>query len=248
MDGASFERVYDNLQDFHAFFAASFGRKQWREHSRNYLQGLLVQAGERRNAENLSESGHLGPGGTFSDRGPVGRCRGHRSAAGHTWPPGWLTPRRTAATFPSRDGSRWGQPGRLRQAGEGGQLPGGDVPGLRSDPLAALVDKRLYLPELDYRCAAAGVPEELELRGRRRLAAGAGPGVGPPQGRMGCRGRRLRDVAVLCPWRAGDALRAGRSGQQSPWSWLGPVRGLRGPGAPATQARDGQRRTMEQPG
>ena len=56
MDGASFERVYDNFQDFHAFFAASFGRKQWREHSRNYLQGLLVQAGERRNAENLSES------------------------------------------------------------------------------------------------------------------------------------------------------------------------------------------------
>ena len=34
MDGASFERVYDNFQDFHAFFAASFGRKQWREHSR----------------------------------------------------------------------------------------------------------------------------------------------------------------------------------------------------------------------
>ena len=56
MDGVSFERVYDNFQDFHAFFAASFGRKQWREHSRNYLQGLLVQAGERRNAENLSES------------------------------------------------------------------------------------------------------------------------------------------------------------------------------------------------
>ena len=27
-----------------------------REHSRNYLQGLLVQAQERRNAENLSES------------------------------------------------------------------------------------------------------------------------------------------------------------------------------------------------
>ena len=56
MDGASFERVYDNFRDFHAFFAASFGRRQWREHSRNYLQGLLVQAGERRNAENLSES------------------------------------------------------------------------------------------------------------------------------------------------------------------------------------------------
>ena len=43
MDAASFRRVYDSFQDFHAFFAASFGRKQWREHSRNYLQALLVQ-------------------------------------------------------------------------------------------------------------------------------------------------------------------------------------------------------------
>ena len=56
MDAASFERVYDSFQKFHAFFAPSFGRKQWREHSRNYLQALLVQARERRNAENLSES------------------------------------------------------------------------------------------------------------------------------------------------------------------------------------------------
>ena len=56
MDAASFERVYDSFQRFHGFFAASFGRKQWREHSRNYLRALLVQAGERRNAENLSES------------------------------------------------------------------------------------------------------------------------------------------------------------------------------------------------
>ena len=56
MDAESFERVYDRFQQFHAFFVASFGRKQWREQSRNYLQALLVQAGERRNAENLSES------------------------------------------------------------------------------------------------------------------------------------------------------------------------------------------------
>ena len=56
MDTVSFERVYDGFQKFHAFFAASFGRKQWREHSRNYLQALLVQVQERRNAENLPES------------------------------------------------------------------------------------------------------------------------------------------------------------------------------------------------
>ena len=124
----------------------------------------------------------------------------------------------------------------------------------------ALVDKGLYLPESwisdQDRCAAAGVPEErLSYRfedGVGLGAAGAGPGVGPPQGRMGCRGRRLRDVAVLSgsPWRAWGcatcwtfraALRSG------PWSWLGPVRGLRGPGAPRKpRLRDGQRRTMEQ--
>ena len=56
MDAANFERVYDGFQQFHAFFAPAFGRKQWRERSRNYLQALLVQAGERRNAENLSET------------------------------------------------------------------------------------------------------------------------------------------------------------------------------------------------
>ena len=74
MDAASFERVYDSLQEFHAFFAASFGRKQWRDHSGNYLQALLVLT-KRRNAENLSESrGHLGPGdAALSHRGPVVR-------------------------------------------------------------------------------------------------------------------------------------------------------------------------------
>ena len=56
MDAANFERVYDSFQRFHSFFAASYGRKQWREHSRNYLQALLVQAQERRNAENLKKS------------------------------------------------------------------------------------------------------------------------------------------------------------------------------------------------
>ena len=56
MDAANFERVYDGFQQFHAFFAQAFGRKQWRERNRNYLQALLVQAGERRNSENLSET------------------------------------------------------------------------------------------------------------------------------------------------------------------------------------------------
>ena len=55
MDAAALERVYEAFQDFHAYFAPAFGRKQWRERSGQYLQGLLVQSEERRNAENLSE-------------------------------------------------------------------------------------------------------------------------------------------------------------------------------------------------
>ena len=56
MEAVEFEGVYQEFRDFHAFFAPTFGRKQWREHSGHYLQALLVQSQERRNAENLAET------------------------------------------------------------------------------------------------------------------------------------------------------------------------------------------------
>ena len=56
MERDDFERIYDSFCAFHAEFAPFFGRQQWREHSGDYLQGLLVQAEERRNAENISEA------------------------------------------------------------------------------------------------------------------------------------------------------------------------------------------------
>ena len=56
MDAADLERVYEAFEDFHAYFAPVFGRRESREHSRHYLQGLLVQSQERRNAENLAET------------------------------------------------------------------------------------------------------------------------------------------------------------------------------------------------
>ena len=49
-------RLYGSFRDFHAYFAPLFGRRETREHSGHYLQALLVQSGERRNAENLSET------------------------------------------------------------------------------------------------------------------------------------------------------------------------------------------------
>ena len=57
MDAAAFEQVYQDFHEFHAYFAGLFGRRETRERSGHYLQALLVQSGERRNAENLAESG-----------------------------------------------------------------------------------------------------------------------------------------------------------------------------------------------
>ena len=48
--------MYEAFENFHAYFGLLFGRRESREHSRNYLQALLVQSGERRNVENLSET------------------------------------------------------------------------------------------------------------------------------------------------------------------------------------------------
>ncbi len=169
MDGASFERVYDNFQDFHAFFAGSFGRKQWREHSRIYLQGLLVQAGERRNAENLSESVGISARAMqrfltearWSDEAVIGRLQeylaprlGHPEAL-------WVL---DGSDFPKQGKKSVGVArqycGRL---GKVANCQGGMFLAYVSPLGRALVDKGLYLPESwisdQDRCAAAGVPE-----------------------------------------------------------------------------------------
>ena len=56
MDMAALGRVCGAFQDFHAYFSPLFGRRESREHSQNYLQALLAQSQDRRNAANLLES------------------------------------------------------------------------------------------------------------------------------------------------------------------------------------------------
>src|SRR6266851_4836057 len=56
MELEEFDRVYETFCAFHAEFAPLFGRQECRERRRDYLQGLLVQAEERRNAENMAEA------------------------------------------------------------------------------------------------------------------------------------------------------------------------------------------------
>ena len=156
MDTVSFERVCDGFQKFHAFFAASFGRKQWREHSRNYLQALLVQAQERRNAENLSESVGISARAMqrfltearWSDDAVIGRLQeylaprlGHPEAV-------WVF---DGSDFPKQGRKSagvarqyCGRLGKVANSQAGMFLACVSPPSASSGP--ALVDKRLYLP------------------------------------------------------------------------------------------------------
>ena len=181
MDAAAFEQVCGAFQDFHAYFAPLFGRRETREHSRHYLQALLVQSGERRNAENLSETVPASARGMqrflaespWDDDTVIGRLQEYLGPRlGH--PEGvWVL-----------DGSDFPKQGR-KTAGVARQYCGrlGKVANCQAgmflayiSPLGrALVDKGLYLPESwtsdQDRCEAAGVPEERQgYRSKTELA------------------------------------------------------------------------------
>ena len=170
MDAAAFEQVYGAFLDFHAYFAPLFGRRETRDHSRYYLQALLVQSGERRNAENLSETVPASARvmqrflaeSPWNDDAIIGRLQeylgprlGHQDAV-------WVL-----------DGSDFPKQGR-KSVGVARQYCGrlGKVANCQAGMFLAyvsplgrvLVDKGLYLPESwtsdKDRCAAAGVPEE----------------------------------------------------------------------------------------
>ena len=265
MDAAGFERVYQAFGEFHSFFAPLFGRREARDLSRNYLRALLVQAGERRNAENLSESVGVSARAMqrFLSEAPwdddlvMGRLQeylGPRLAHSEAV---WVL-----------DGSDFPKQGR-KSAGVARQYCGrlGKVANCQAgmflayvSPLGrALVDKRLYLPESwtsdPERCAAAGVPEEkgayrsrtelaLEMLqqalGRGRLRAGwvaADDAFGvAPSFREGLSALGMRYVLDVP---------AGFTVWPAELQWTSPP--YQGRGAPRKpRLREGQRRTMEQ--
>ncbi len=181
MDAAAFEQVDGAFQDFHAYFAPLLGRREARDHSRHYLQALLVQSGERRNAENLSETVPASARvmqrflteSPWDDDVVIGRLQEY------------LGPRlgRPEAVW-VLDGSDFPKQGR-KSVGVARQYCGslGKVANCQAGMFLAyvslqgraLVDKRLYLPESwtsdTDRCAAAGVPEESRnYRSKTKLA------------------------------------------------------------------------------
>jgi hypothetical protein len=132
MELAVFERVYQDFRDFHAFFASTFNRMQWREHSGHYLQALLVQSQERRNAENLAEMVPVSARALqrfltearWDDEAVTGRLQEY------------LSPRLThplavwvfdGSDFPKQ--VRRGNPAIWWSLGQGGQLSSGNVSG-----------------------------------------------------------------------------------------------------------------------
>ena len=265
MDTSAFEQVYGAFQDFHTYFGSLFGRREARDHSRHYLQALLVQSGERRNAENLSETVPASARvmqrflaeSPWDDDAVIGRLQeylaprlGHAEAV-------WVL-----------DGSDFPKQGR-KSAGVARQYCGrlGKVANCQAgmflayvSPLGrALVDKRLYLPESwtsdQDRCAAAGVPEEIRsYRSKTGLA-------------LELLERALERGHLRAKWVAGDdafgmspSFREGLAalgmhyvldvpGGATVWplepAWTSAeYQGFGRPRKP--RLRDGQRRTMEQ--
>ena len=181
MDAAVFEQVYEAFQDFHAYFGPLFGRRESRDHSRHYLQALLVQSGERRNAENLSET--VPASARAMQRFLTEAPWDDDLVTGHLQD--YLGPRlEHAEAVWVLDGSDFPKQGR-KSVGVARQYCGrmGKVANCQAgmflayiSPLGrALVDKRLYLPESwtsdSGRCDAAGVPaERRRYRSKTELA------------------------------------------------------------------------------
>jgi SRSO17 transposase len=165
-----FARIEESFQQFHAHFAPAFGRKQWRERSRDYLRGLLGQASERGNAENLAEAVE-GTSARVLQRF-LTEAKWHDTAVIARLQ-AYLAPRLTDpdavwalddSSFPKQGKKSVGVARQYCGAlGKVANCQAGVFLAYISPRGRALVDKRLFLPhewtDDPQRSAAAGVPE-----------------------------------------------------------------------------------------
>ena len=264
MDAAAFEQVYGSFRDFHAYFAPLFGRRETREHSGHYLQALLVQSGERRNAENLSETVPGSARGMqrfltdspWDDEVIIGRLQEYLGTRLEQPEGVWVL-----------DGSDFPKQGR-KSVGVARQYCGrlGKVANCQAgmflayvSPLGrALVDKGLYLPESwtsdKDRCEAAGVPEDrqgyrsktelaLEMVGRAQERGHLKAGWVAADDAFGMSPSFREGLAALGMWYVLDASGFTVWPPEPAWT-SAEYQGFGRPRKP--RLRDGQRRTMEQ--
>ena len=195
MDAAAFEQVYGSFRDFHAYFAPLFGRRETGTAAFPVIISrpcCLVQSGERRNAENLSETVPGSARGMqrfltdspWDDEVIIGRLQEYLGTRLEHPEGVWVLCQRQRLSQAGEEVGGSG-PAVLREAGEGGQLPGGDVPGLCQPvvdgPLvegAVSARGRWTLWADKDRCEAAGCPSDRNLRQgyRSGLVAGLGDG------------------------------------------------------------------------
>ena len=227
MDAAVLERAYEAFQEFHGYFAPVFGRKEARENSSHYLQALLVQSEERRNAENLSETVPASSRALqrflsespWDDDAVIDRLQEYLSSRLKDSQGVWVL-----------DGSDFPKQG-MKSVGVARQYCGalGKIANCQAGVFLAhvgprgraLVDKRLYLPEEwtgdGERCATAGVPaDRREYRSKTELALDmleCAQARGHPQRTVGGWRFRLRDVADAAGGHRvrGNVLRFGRA-------------------------------------
>lgn len=181
MDQEEFGRLETSFRSFHAEFAPVFGRKPCRERSQDYLRGLLVQAAERGNAENLSEVTDASERvlqrflteARWDEQAVIGKLQEYLGPRLHHPEAVWAV-----------DGSGFPKQGK-KSVGVARQYCGalGKVAGCQVGVFLAhvgprgraLVDKRLYLPQEwaadPERCDEAQVPpEQREYRSQSELA------------------------------------------------------------------------------
>jgi SRSO17 transposase len=183
MDIQDLSRVQESFEAFHAHFAPTFGRKQWRQRSRDYLQALLVQSQERCNAENLAEVVDASPRvlqrflseARWDDDAVTEALQKYLSAR-------LAHPQAVWAVDESgvvKQGKK--SAGVARQycgaVGKVANCQMGVYLGYVSPRGRALIDKRLYLPKQwsadAPRCEEAGVPEtERAYQSKAELALG----------------------------------------------------------------------------
>lgn len=181
MERAEFERLTKDFRRFADRYAPLFGVWVAQDHGEQYLRGLLLGRAERRNAENLAEQA----GGAsarslqrFLTDAPwrvervIGRLQGDvADLLGH--PDGVFVVDESGF---AKQGTK--SAGVARQysgtLGKVGNCQVGVFLGYASDCGHALVDARLYLPEVwtddRERCRAAGIADEVAFRTKPELA------------------------------------------------------------------------------
>jgi SRSO17 transposase len=173
MDAARFAQLTQTFARFHVRFAGLFGRREAQQRSGQYLQGLIVQQTDRRNAENVAEAVEGATPRTlqrflteapWDDGAVIDRVQ-------ETLAPLLVAPDAVFILddtgFPKQGTHSVGVARQYSGTmGKVGNCQVGVFLAYASSRGHALVDRRLFLPEQwsddRERCGAAGVPEDVQ--------------------------------------------------------------------------------------